>query len=167
MATSLMPLGSGEREVELEKADEENAENQVGETGKTVQAVEIIPEMPCFDMEAPCEGGSYLAHVDIICTGDEVRVFTMGHFREVEAKSGDKPSLENLKKAQGKDEELRLILNWLINSVTPGEGELFIVSPATKSYWLNKEQFCFNKWGVISERGSFRGQTTVNSCKTA
>ena len=25
--------------------------------------------------------------------------------------------------------------------MTPGEGELFIASPATKSYWLNKEQF--------------------------
>ena len=25
--------------------------------------------------------------------------------------------------------------------MTPGEGELFIASPATKSFWLNKEQF--------------------------
>ena len=118
----------------------------MGETGKTVQAVGVSLEMPCFDMEAPCEGGSDLAHVDIICTGGEVRVLTRGHSREVETKSGNKPSswgfsLENLKEAQGKDEELRFILNWLTNSVTPGEGELFMASPATKSYWLNKEQF--------------------------
>ena len=133
----------GRRDV---KADEGIAENQVGETGKTVQAVGVSLEMPCFDMEAPCEGGSDLAHVDIICTGGEVRVLTRGHSREVETKSGNKPSswgfsLENLKEAQGKDEELRFILNWLTNSVTPGEGELFMASPATKSYWLNKEQF--------------------------
>ena len=91
-------------------------------------------------------GDRPVAHVDIICTGGEVRVLTRGHSREVETKSGNKPSswgfsLENLKEAQGKDEELRFILKWLTNSVTPGEGELFIVSPATKSYWLNKEQF--------------------------
>lgn len=135
--------GVGGRDV---KAHGGNAENQVCENGKTVQAVEVGPVMPSFDMEATCEGGSDLAHVDIIFAGQEVHVLAVGNSKEVEAKSGDKPSswgfsLEDLREAQGKDDELCFILDWLNNSVTPGEGELFIASPAAKSYWLHKELF--------------------------
>ncbi len=49
-------------------------------------------------------------------------------------------SLEELREAQGKDQNLELILEWMKSSVKPEESALFIASPATKSYWLNKEQ---------------------------
>ena len=156
MATPLTPLESGVRETQLEggtpKAYEGNAEIQVGETGKTIQAMGVSPEMPCFDMEAPCEGGSDLAHIDIICTGDELRVLTVGHPREVEAKSGGKPSslgfsLEDLREAQGKDEELRFILDWLTNSVTPGEGELHGQS-CDEVILAEQGAVHFNRWNL-------------------
>ena len=65
----------------------------------------------------------------------------------VEAKSGVEPSswgftLEDLRNAQGKDEDFRFIIDWCKDKVIPRENELFIASPAVKSYWLNKEQFC-------------------------
>ncbi len=50
-------------------------------------------------------------------------------------------SLDELREAHGKDQSLELILEWLKSSVKPEEGALFMASPATKSYWLNKEQF--------------------------
>ncbi|MCW4335780.1 MAG: RNase H-like domain-containing protein [Candidatus Thiodiazotropha endolucinida] len=125
---------------------EENAERQVSDNGKTVQAVELDLATPCLRVEAACEGGSDVAHVDIIFSGEEVHVLSVENRKEVEAKSVDKPSswgfsLEELKEAQGKDDTLSFILQWLNHSVNPGESELFIASPAAKSYWLNKEQF--------------------------
>ena len=47
----------------------------------------------------------------------------------------------DLKQAQEKDESLRLILEWVKSQKEPTEKELFIASPAAKSYWLNKELF--------------------------
>ncbi len=42
---------------------------------------------------------------------------------------------------QAKDTDLHIILDWLNNAVVPGQNTLFLSSPASKSYWLSKEQF--------------------------
>ena len=42
---------------------------------------------------------------------------------------------------QSQDSDLNIIRNWLTSSTVPSEGELFLSSPAAKSFWLNKEQF--------------------------
>ena len=53
----------GRRDV---KAEGSSAQNQVCDNGQTVQAVELGTDILSMDMEAACEGGSDLAHVDII-----------------------------------------------------------------------------------------------------
>lgn len=50
-------------------------------------------------------------------------------------------TLQDLSEAQAKDDDLLFIRSWLKNSIKPVESELFLASPAAKSYWLDKEQF--------------------------
>ena len=40
---------------------------------------------------------------------------------------------------QREDKELKFIFNWLKKQEVPNEDELFLSSPATKNYWINKE----------------------------
>ena len=134
--------GAGRRYV---TEGEEKAENQVCET--RINAMELVPEISDIDMEAVCAGGSDVAHIDIIMVDNDIQVLAASHTKEVEAKSGVEPSswgftLEDLRNAQGKDEDFRFIIDWCKDKVIPRENELFIASPAVKSYWLNKEQFC-------------------------
>jgi len=50
-------------------------------------------------------------------------------------------TFHELATAQGRDESLDIILNWMKNQERPAEGVLFSASPEVKTFWLNKEQF--------------------------
>ena len=63
-------------------------------------------------------------------------------------------SLEDLREAQAKDQDLQFILEWLRTSTVPQEGELFIASPAAKAYWLEKERFCLIEEVLYQEHES-------------
>ena len=65
-------------------------------------------------------------------------------------------TLENLRNAQGKDKDFRFIIDWCKNKVIPRENELFIACPATKSYSLNKKQFCLIA-GVLYQTDAVTG----------
>ncbi len=84
-------------------------------------------------------------HVEVVTKGDHFIVLNCGVSQgspEVsKTPSSWGFSVAELQEAQGKDKDLELILNWLETSVQPDEASLFIASRATKSYWLNKEQF--------------------------
>ena len=43
---------------------------------------------------------------------------------------------------QCKDKDLKFIFNWLEKQEVQNEDEIFLSSPATKNYWINKE-LCF------------------------
>ena len=55
-------------------------------------------------------------------------------------------------KAQKEDTNLRIILDWLEKKEIPNERDLFLASPASKSYWLNKEQFVLIEGLLYRER---------------
>jgi hypothetical protein len=55
---------------------------------------------------------------------------------------------------QHKDNELKLIFGWLERQEVPSENELFLSSPATKHYWINKELFHLGKDGVLWKRNT-------------
>ena len=46
-----------------------------------------------------------------------------------------------MKTEQGKDKDLKIIIQLLTTQEVPNEGSLFISSPGAKYYWLNKEIF--------------------------
>ena len=53
---------------------------------------------------------------------------------------------------QREDKELKFIFNWLEKQEVPNEDELFLSSPATKNYWINKELFFFSNETVLWKR---------------
>ena len=52
-------------------------------------------------------------------------------------------TFKELKEEQAKDEDL--ILDWLLTEKVPEQGSLFLSSPESKYYWLNKELFTYGK----------------------
>ena len=50
-------------------------------------------------------------------------------------------TFKELKEEQAKDEDLCIILDWLLTEKVPEQGTLFLSSPESKYYWLNKELF--------------------------
>ena len=46
-----------------------------------------------------------------------------------------------VKKLQHDDPDLAFLRKWLETEDSPNEADLFIASPAAKSYWLSKEEF--------------------------
>ncbi|XP_052782882.1 uncharacterized protein LOC128219100 [Mya arenaria] len=57
-------------------------------------------------------------------------------------------TLSDLHEAQSADNDLGYIIEWLVNSSSPTERDLFLSSPCAKSYWITKEKFLFIK-GVL------------------
>ena len=53
---------------------------------------------------------------------------------------------------QRKDKDLKFIFNWLEKQEVPNEDEIFLSSPATKNYWINKELFFFGNETVLWKR---------------
>lgn len=49
--------------------------------------------------------------------------------------------MDKINEAQTADRSFSMILDWLRTKTEPSERDLFLSSPAAKSYWLNKEQF--------------------------
>ena len=134
----------GRRDV---KAKGMNAEVcQVCEEVRLAQMTYMDPEISYVDMDAECMGGSDLAHVEIICSEEDVHVFALGTSSKAIATDSDQPSswgfsLADLREAQSRDIDLCFIIDWLNSSAVPGEAALFSASPAAKSFWLNKESF--------------------------
>ena len=64
--------------------------------------------------------------------------------------------IEQVAQEQNKDTDLDIILAWLRDKETPSDGVLFLASPASKFYWINKERcalidnllHCWNKEGT-------------------
>ena len=50
-------------------------------------------------------------------------------------------TFKELKGEQAKDDNLCIILDWLLIEKVPEQGTLFLSSPESKYYWLNKELF--------------------------
>ena len=50
-------------------------------------------------------------------------------------------SIEELRKAQTEDPDLKLLIDWMHDEGEPNASVLLKASPVTKSYWLNREQF--------------------------
>ena len=139
-------------------AEENDVQGKVCGIDVKTQDVGFDPESPAigtdigFDPEnlsigEICNGGSDVVHVDIVMRDNEVQVITVDPVRDIETSSDSNLfswgfSLDELREAQRKDEDFQFILEWCKNKNIPSEHELFIASPATKSYWLNKEQFC-------------------------
>ena len=48
---------------------------------------------------------------------------------------------EEIAREQSENDDLDILLKWLNNKDLPSEKELFLASPATEAYWLNKEMF--------------------------
>ena len=63
---------------------------------------------------------------------------------------------DEVSQEQNKDTDLDIILTWLRRKESPSEGALFLASPASKFYWINKERcvlidnllYCWNKEGT-------------------
>ena len=86
------------------------------------------------------------AHFDIIRIGKEavsICVCTITVAQEATSKQSScwGFNFEELKTEQGKDKNLKIIIQWLTTQEMPNEGSLFISSPEAKYYWLNKEMF--------------------------
>ena len=50
-------------------------------------------------------------------------------------------STEDLSKKQSEDKDLEIILAWLTSGTIPDEGSLFLSSPESKYFWINKDLF--------------------------
>ena len=50
-------------------------------------------------------------------------------------------NFKELTTEQGKDKDLKIIIQWLTTHEMPNKGSIFISSPEAKYYWLNKEMF--------------------------
>ncbi len=90
--------------------------------------------------------GEAVVFVDVITQERDVTILNCGVSQGTTGGVPETPSswgfsVDELKEAQEKDNDLELIIEWLRTATQPGEGVLFLSSPATKSYWLNKEQF--------------------------
>ena len=58
-------------------------------------------------------------------------------------------SADEIKNAQSADTDISIIYDWLDTGKTPTEGELFLSSPAAKSYWLDRQLFSIDKSGLL------------------
>jgi transposase InsO family protein len=65
--------------------------------------------------------------------------------------------LASLQDAQSQDGDLKFVRDWLVDAREPSEAELFVSSPAAKSYWLNKEQLVLIE-GVLYEDDGMSGE---------
>ena len=86
------------------------------------------------------------AHFDIVRTGKEAINICVGTIRLAQEATSEQSScwgftFKKLKTEQGKDQDLKIIIQWLTTQEVPNEGSLFISSPGAKDYWLNKEMF--------------------------
>ena len=129
-----------------------------GDNGKTVQAVKTGSQVSSSHSEAEIEP-ELVDHVqaDIIFRGGDVHVLTVSTDASQNLackRSCWGFSLEDLREAQAKDKDLQFILEWLKSSAFLLEGELFISSPASKAYWLNKEQFILIEGVLYQESDS-------------
>lgn len=146
-------------ETETVKEGRDNAAGQKSDNGKTVQAVITGSGVPSSHREAEAEPEyEDLVHAEIIFRDGDVLVLAVGatdaNQRLTCKASCWGFSLEDLREAQAKDKDLQFILEWLESSVTPPEGDLFIASPAVKSYWLNKERFILIEGVLYQEADS-------------
>ena len=51
--------------------------------------------------------------------------------------------------AQGQDDDLTLLLQWLKSQESPTEKDLSLSSPTTKNYWLNRQLFVVDSDGIL------------------
>ncbi|KAK3105395.1 hypothetical protein FSP39_024200 [Pinctada imbricata] len=58
-------------------------------------------------------------------------------------------SWNEVKDLQGKDKDLLSIIQWLTSQQAPSESDLFLNSPASKHYWMNRELFFLCDEGVL------------------
>ena len=70
--------------------------------------------------------------------------------------SGDQPgvwvdgySRSAILEAQGQDDDLTLLLQWLKSQESPTEKDLSLSSPTTKNYWLNRQLFVVDSDGIL------------------
>jgi hypothetical protein len=50
-------------------------------------------------------------------------------------------SPEEMRESQQRDPDLSLFCQWLAADAEPGEGDLFLVSPVFKYFWINRVLF--------------------------
>lgn len=70
-------------------------------------------------------------------------------------------SWNDIKGAQRRDANLKLILAWLENQEKPTESELMLRSPAAKHYWVNKELCLFDDGGFLWKRDETKLSTKL------
>ena len=58
-------------------------------------------------------------------------------------------SIDEIKEAQERDPDLQLILKWFKDKTKPTDNELFLASPATKSFWINRNMFFVDDNGIL------------------
>ena len=86
------------------------------------------------------------AHFDIVRIGKEAINICVGTITVAQEATSEQSScwgftFEDVKREQGKDKDLKIIIQWLTTQLVPNEGSLFISSPGAKYYLLNKEMF--------------------------
>lgn len=59
-------------------------------------------------------------------------------------------SSEEITKSQSQDSDMFILFQWLLDkSNEPSESSLFLNSPASKFYWINRELFKFTEDGIV------------------
>jgi transposase InsO family protein len=100
-----------------------------------------------WESEGLRDGDNGVTHLDIAIEEDgDVSVLSCGVSLVQTTDLVSKPTcwgytLDDLQKAQAEDEDLDLLLAWMKDATVPSRNDLFRSSPATKTYWLNKELF--------------------------
>ena len=56
---------------------------------------------------------------------------------------------DEIKSAQSADTDISMVYEWLNKGTLPSENELFLSSPAAKSYWLNRQLFTIDGSGLL------------------
>ena len=85
-------------------------------------------------------------HFDVVRKGQEVIEICACTVTEAREATSEQPSCwgfsyDELKTEQEKDKDLKIVIQWLTTKEEPDEGSLFISSPESKYYWVNKEMF--------------------------
>ena len=154
-------IRSGHGETGTVKKEKDGVSSQKSKNETIVPAVHVSPELSGFTGDAEMmDQLEHSVHTEVIFRDGEVHVLAVGtEGGEDNSELTYKAScwgfsLEDLREAQAKGQDLQFILEWLQSSAMPRQGDLFIANPAAKAYWLDKERFCLIEGVLYKEADS-------------
>ena len=89
--------------------------------------------------------------------GDQVNQATVNPSTTGDKSWLDGYSWDEISRAQHSDKNLKFIVSWLESQEPPSESDLFLSSPESKHYWINKELYALDRHGVLYKE--FRTET--------